>query len=109
DSSSLKTRAGLSLDRQALWTGAAGDVRRTHLYGIANLSYEWRDHTGVEVADTPVGSRDHRAWGELGFGGSYNWGDGAFTLYGEVSADTPLSDFGDAYNYRATVGFRANF
>lgn len=107
--SSLVTRSGISFDRQDRWSSASGDIRRAHVYGVANLAYQWRDETGVEVSGTPIASRDRSARGELGFGGSYSWGGGAFTVYGEVSADTPLADFGDAYTYKSTIGFRADF
>ena len=63
----------------------------------------------MDVSGTRIGRRERHAWGELGFGGSYVWGDGSYTLYGEVSADTPLADFGDAYTYKGSLGFRINF
>ncbi|MGN7726536.1 autotransporter-associated beta strand repeat-containing protein [Luteimonas sp. 22616] len=107
--SSLTTRGGLSLDHQTSWSSASGDVRRMHLYGVANLTYEWLDGTRVDVSGTPIGSRDRRMWGELGLGGSYQWGNGTYTLYTEVSADTPMADFGDAYGFKGTIGFRINF
>ncbi|MGY0798534.1 autotransporter-associated beta strand repeat-containing protein [Lysobacter sp. A286] len=107
--SSLKTRGGVSLDHQTSWSSASGDVRRTHLYGLANLTYEWRDGTGVDVSGTSIGSRDRRMWGELGLGGSYNWGRGAYTIYTEISADTPIADFGNAYGFKGTIGIRASF
>ncbi|MGY0556947.1 autotransporter-associated beta strand repeat-containing protein [Lysobacter sp. A421] len=106
---SLKTRGGVSLDHQTSWSSASGDVRRTHLYGLANLTYEWRDGTGVDVSGTSIGSRDRRMWGELGLGGSYNWGRGAYTIYTEISADTPIADFGNAYGFKGTIGIRASF
>lgn len=107
--SSLKTRGGLSLDHQKSWSSASGDVRRMHLYGVANLTYEWLDGTRVDVSSTSVASRDRRTSGELGLGGSYNWGGGVYTLYAEIAADTPIADFGDAYGFNGTIGFRASF
>jgi fibronectin-binding autotransporter adhesin len=106
---SLKTRWGLALDHQKSWSSASGDARRAHFYGVANLTYEWLDGTGVDVSGTSIASRDRRTWSELGVGGSYNWGGGAYTLYAEVSADTPIGDFGDAYSFKGTAGFRVNF
>ena len=42
-------------------------------------------------------------------GVSYNWGGGSYTLYTEISADSPVADFGDAYGFKGTIGFRVGF
>lgn len=101
---SLKTRWGLSLDHQTIDDGG----RRTHLYGVVNLSYEWLEGARVEVSGTHIANRDERLWGELGLGGSYSL-DGRFTLYTEISANTALKDFGDSYSLKGTVGLRVGF
>jgi len=106
---SLKTRWGLAIDQQTSWKGAAGDTRRTRLYTVMNLSYEWLDGAEADVSETPIVNRDHRLSGELGLGGSYSWGDDRFTLYTEVSGDTAIADFGAGYNLKGTVGFRVRF
>ncbi|HET6526816.1 autotransporter outer membrane beta-barrel domain-containing protein [Sphingopyxis sp.] len=106
---SLKTRGGLAIDHQTSWKGAAGDTRRTRLYTVVNLSYEWLDGAEADVSGTPIANRDHRLTGELGLGGSYSWGDDRFTLYTEVSGDTAIADFGAGYNLKGTAGFRVRF
>ena len=107
--SSLKTRWGISLDHQQSWDSPSGDMRRTHLYGLVNLTYEWLDGTRVDVSSTPVANRDRRLWGELGVGGSYSWGGDRFTLYTEISGDTSISDLGDGYGLKGTAGLRISF
>jgi fibronectin-binding autotransporter adhesin len=106
---SLKTRWGVAIDHQTSWKGRAGDTRRTRLYTVMNLSYEWLDGAGADVSGTPIANRDHRLAGELGFGGSYSWGDDRFTLYTEVSGDTAIADFGAGYSLKGTAGFRVKF
>ena len=106
---SLKTRWGLAVDHQTSWKGRAGDMRRTRLYTVMNLSYEWLDGAAADVSGTPIVNRDHRLSGELGLGGSYSWGDDRFTLYTEVSGDTAIADFGAGYNLKGTAGFRVRF
>ncbi|MBR2173181.1 autotransporter-associated beta strand repeat-containing protein [Sphingopyxis sp.] len=106
---SLKTRWGLAIDHQTSWKGRSGDTRRTRLYTVMNLSYEWLDGAEADVSGTPVANRDHRLSGELGLGGSYSWGDDRFTLYTEVSGDTAIADFGAGYNLKGTAGFRVRF
>ncbi len=106
---SLKTRWGLVIDHQTSWKGRAGDTRRTRLYTVMNLGYEWLDGAVADVSGTPIANRDHRLTGELGLGGSYSWGDDRFSLYTEVSGDTAIADFGAGYNLKGTAGFRVRF
>ncbi len=106
---SLKTRWGLAIDHQTNWKGREGDTRRTRLYTVMNLGYEWLDGAVADVSGTPIANRDHRLTGELGLGGSYSWGNDRFTLYTEVSGDTAIADFGAGYNLKGTAGFRVRF
>lgn len=106
---SLKTRWGFSLDHQSSWGGGAGDTRRSHVYGIVNISYDWLGSTRVDVSGTEIANGDHRLWGELGLGGSYSWGTDRFTLYSEIAADTPIADFAEGYSLRGSAGVRVRF
>ena len=96
---SLKTRWGLSIDRQDA---------KSHLYGVANLSYEWLDGTVTDVSGTPIARENHRLWGELGVGGSVLLGD-RLTLYTEASANTAVNDFGKSYSLKGVAGLRLAF
>jgi fibronectin-binding autotransporter adhesin len=100
---SLTTRGGLSLDHQSSWEGG-----QSHLYGIVNLNYEWLDGTRTMVAGTPLDHANERLWGELGLGASISWTKG-LTLYGEVSGNSALRDFGDSYTLKANAGIRLAF
>lgn len=106
---SLKTRWGLAIDHQASWKGRSGDTRRTHLYTVMNLGYEWLDGAVSDVSGTPIANRDHRLSAELGLGGSYSWGNDRFTLYTELSGDTAVADFGAGYNLKGSAGLRVRF
>lgn len=103
---SLRGRLGLSADWEDSWTDDDGKTRRNHVYGIANLYYEFLDGTEVDVAGTSVKSRPERLWGGLGFGGTHNWDDDKYSVYGEVSIDTSLESFADSYALNGTLGFR---
>lgn len=109
DGDSLESRLGLSLDWQQTQETAAGDERRTHLYGIAGLTYEWLDGTRVDVSGTPIAHRNDRLRGELGVGGSYSGSGDKLTLYTEITADTSIDNFGEGYSLRGTAGFRIRF
>jgi outer membrane autotransporter protein len=58
------------------------------------------------VSGTSFASSNDRLWGGIGGGGTFSWADGRYALYGEVSVNTSLKDFGDSYSYKGTAGFR---
>lgn len=112
---SLLARLGISLDHEVDLSGpsagsyAARADRRWHLYGIANLTYEFLGDSSVLVGDTRFNTRQNRLWGELGFGSSYNWQGDKYSVYGELGTRTALANFGDSYGISGTIGFRARF
>jgi outer membrane autotransporter protein len=103
---SLQGRLGLTLDHEDSWQNDNGMLNRTHVYGIANLYYEFLEGTRVDVAGTSFASEKDRLWGGLGVGGSYNWNDDKYSIYGEGLVNTSLNNFGDSYSLKGTVGFR---
>ncbi|HEV2502817.1 MAG TPA: autotransporter outer membrane beta-barrel domain-containing protein [Mesorhizobium sp.] len=109
DGDSLLGRLGVSLDRENSWTAANGTLTRSHLYGLANLRYEFLQGTRVEVATVDFANRTDRFWGEVGIGGSYNWNDDKYSVYGEGSVATSLSNFGDSNAIKGTLGFRVKW
>ncbi|TPO08124.1 autotransporter outer membrane beta-barrel domain-containing protein [Mesorhizobium sp. B1-1-5] len=98
-------RAGLSLDYEDAWTGAQGKVSRSHLYGIANLYYDFLDGNDVNVSGTALHEHDQPLWGSLGVGGSLSWADDRYTVYGEAFAKSSLKNFGDSRAIGAKLGF----
>ncbi len=106
---SLQGRLGLSIDRQNSWYNDKGLIDRTYVYGIANLYYEFLDGTKIDVSGTSFTSRNDRFWAGIGLGTSYNWNSDKYSLYGEGSINTSLSNFGDSYAYKGTVGFRVKW
>jgi outer membrane autotransporter protein len=106
---SLKGRLGFSADYENAWESASGTTTRTHLYGIANLYYEFLDGTEVEVSGVDFASENDRTWGGIGTGSSYNWNDDKYSIYSEVSVNTSLSNFADSYSLNGTAGFKVKF
>lgn len=100
---SLRSRWGISLDRQSEWDGG-----RSHVYGIVNLNYEWLDGTRAMVSGTALDYAKDRLWGELGLGASLAWRSGV-TLYGEVSGSSAFKSFTDSYTLKANAGVRIAF
>lgn len=103
---SLQGRIGLTLDRENSWQNDQGFLNRTHVYGIANLYYEFLEGTKVDVAGISFASEKERLWGGVGVGGTYNWNDDKYSIYGEGLINTSINNFGDSYTLKGTVGFR---
>ncbi|WP_269933322.1 autotransporter family protein [Aminobacter sp. HY435] len=104
--SSLQGRLGVTLDREKSWQNDKGLLNRTHVYGIANLYYEFLDGTRIDVDGVSFASRNDRLWGGVGLGGSYNWDDDKYSLFGEGLFNTSLNNFGDSYVLKAQLGLR---
>jgi outer membrane autotransporter protein len=105
----LKGRLGVSAEYQNAWADDKGRLQRASLYGIANLYYEFLHGTQVDVSTVHFASANDRLWGGIGAGGSYNWADDKYTLFGEVSVNTSLASFGDSYSLNRSAGFRVKW
>uniref|UniRef100_UPI00333E3DBB autotransporter family protein n=1 Tax=Castellaniella defragrans TaxID=75697 RepID=UPI00333E3DBB len=104
---SLQGRAGIALDYETSRQGAgAHSDRRTHLYAIANLYGEFLEGSRVDVAGVRFASKADPLWGGLGVGGSYDWGGGKYSVYGEGLVGTSLKNFGDSRSASGTIGVR---
>jgi fibronectin-binding autotransporter adhesin len=109
DAESLQSRLGFSLDHRKTWRDASGQLTRSSVYGIANLYYEFLGGTVVNVAGTTFANANERLWGGVGLGGTYNWADDKYALFGEVTVNTSLKDFGDSHSVNGTTGFRVRW
>lgn len=101
----LVGRAGMAVDYRSTWQGAAGPLD-SHLYAIINLYRDFEGATRVDVSGANLSSRNERLWGGVGVGGSLDWGNGRYSVYGEVQGKTGLSHFGDSHEATGTLGFR---
>jgi len=106
---SLRARFGLAVEQQTSWADEQGEIVRTAFHGIANVHYELLDGTSVDVGGTKIESQNDRAWGEIGVGGTYNWGDDGYALYGELSTSSSFQNFADSYTVKGTAGLRINW
>lgn len=106
---SLAGRLGISADYEAAWQDANGDAGRARFYGLANVSYELLGGTSTSIGANLVSSRKDSLWGGVGLGGSLDWADGRFSLFGEVGANTSLNNPGESYALDVTAGLKGNF
>lgn len=101
---SLQSRVGVTLDRE---TRAGKDgMDRSHVYGVANLYYEFLDGSTVDVSGSAFRSRPDRLWGGIGAGASYNWGKDKYSFYAEGLLNTSLAHMGSNRSLAGTVGLR---
>jgi fibronectin-binding autotransporter adhesin len=105
DGGGLTGRLGVTLDYDDSSEGDNG-LERTHWYGIANLYYELDNSTEIEVSGTALKAGADQLSGELGVGGSYDWDDDKYSLYGEASVRTRLDDLGASYGLNGNLGMR---
>ncbi|WP_439271084.1 autotransporter family protein [Pseudochrobactrum sp. HB0163] len=103
---SLLTRLGISIDHTNEWQDEAGKARRSHIYGIANLYYDFLDGSRSTVSGVQFVSENEPLWVGAGMGGSYNWNDDRYTLYGEASLNSSVRHFGDSFSVKANAGIK---
>ncbi|MBZ9767076.1 autotransporter-associated beta strand repeat-containing protein [Mesorhizobium sp. CA6] len=106
---SLIGRLGISADYEDQWADSAGQVRRAHVYGIANLYYDFLDGTDIDVSGVKLSSQNQKVWGGVGLGGSLDFGDGKYSVYGEALAKTSLASFGDSNVVSGKLGFSVHW
>ncbi|TPN54388.1 autotransporter outer membrane beta-barrel domain-containing protein [Mesorhizobium sp. B1-1-9] len=106
---SLLGRLGLSLDHQSQWQDRSGRTGHTNVYTIANLYYDFEDGSSVDLAGSTLSSRNERLWGGLGIGGTINWADDKFSVFGEAVARTGLENFGDSHALTGSLGLRVKW
>ena len=107
---SLQGRLGLTLDHASAWQNANGGMDRANIYGIVNLYNEFLGGTRVDLADqVSLASKKDRTWGGIGAGGSYNWDNDKYSIYGEGLINTSLNNFGDSYSVKGNAGFRVSW
>ncbi|WP_068882091.1 autotransporter-associated beta strand repeat-containing protein [Paramesorhizobium deserti] len=109
DGDSVIARMGLAVDHENQWQDQAGQTRRIHAYGIANLYYDFDSGTTIDVASTPFTTRNEPLWAGIGLGGSYNWNDDKFSIYGQALAKTSLDNFADSNVISGNIGIRVKW
>lgn len=101
----LVGRLGLSADYEADWQDESGESKQTHLYGVANLHYDFLDGSSVDVSGTAFASQNRGLWGGVGVGGSLSWADEQYSIFGEALVRGSVEDFGGNNALGAKVGF----
>jgi len=108
DDGALAGRLGLSVDYESTPRESDGSAR-THLYAIANLYYDFDGRTAVDVSGKALSAGHDQLAGGLGFGGSYNWDEDRYSLYGEASVRRGLDGSADNYGVNGNIGFKGRW
>lgn len=103
---SLEGRLGVAFNYEH---NDPGDSYRLHSYVIPNVYYEFLDGAEVNIAGLGYHNKGERLWGGLSVGGTLDWNEDMFSVYGEVTARTGLEDFGNSREFAGELGFRINF
>lgn len=106
---SLEGRLGIAANYENTFTADAGDERRVKLYVIPNVYNEFREKAKLSIADTTFKTGGDRVWGGIGLGGSFDWGDSAYSIYGEIGRRASLEHFDSSRDIYGDIGFRIAF
>ena len=106
---SLQGRLGLNLNYENAWTGSDGKMRRNTVYGTLDFINEFMGKNKVAVSGVPFSNKARRQWVSLDLGGTYNWDNDKFSLFGELAAQTALSHFGKSRGFLGVVGLRVRW
>ena len=110
DHDSLEGRLGVAANYEISRVGADGQVNRTLIYGLANVYREFKGKSKVEVSGIRYDSRGGaRTWVGGFVGGSHNWKNDRFSVYGELGARGGTTKMSKNYEFTADVGFRIMF
>jgi outer membrane autotransporter protein len=93
---SLTGRIGLAANYQNSFTGADG--RKVDI-----------GENRIDYAGTRMATDDDRSWGGIGMGGTYQWAEAKYALYGEATINTALNHFADSYTIRGNLGFQVRW
>ncbi|CNH68259.1 autotransporter outer membrane beta-barrel domain-containing protein [Yersinia pekkanenii] len=109
DGDSLRGRVGVSLDKETAWTAKDGTTRRTHIYSNVDLHNEFLNGSKVHVSGVEFATRDERQSVGVGAGGTYEWQNGRYAVYGNVNLLSATRNAGDNHTVGGTIGARVSW
>ncbi|MDM7852273.1 autotransporter-associated beta strand repeat-containing protein [Pseudochrobactrum kiredjianiae] len=108
-SRSLTGRLGLAANHNIQWQDSEGRNNRTHFYALANVYYEFAGDSEITVSETGFVSRNERLNTSISAGGSFNWADDKYSIYGEARFATGINSIGKNNEVGGTVGLRTRW
>jgi len=111
----LVGRIGVSLDKETEWTAEDGTKSRSHIYGLANLYYDFSDGTKVTVSGesgangVAFRNSSDRLQAGVAVGASFNLDEDRVSIFGEARLTTSLENPGNSFGVAANAGLRIKF
>lgn len=109
DGDSLLARVGVSGDRKAEWQAKDGTKTRTWLHLNLDVIQEMADGTTTDIEEVQFSSRDARTTVAAGVGGTLDWHDGRYAVYGKVGVQSSPHNPSDNYGAGGNVGVRISW
>lgn len=105
ETSAVKGRAGLRLNRQAEWSDVSGHMRSFTFHATGNMRRDFTQGTVVNVADTALDQKQKRLWVEGGLGATYVW-NRKLSLFTETAYSRAVTG-GRNNSFRPSLGLQA--
>lgn len=102
-------RLGLAVNYRQDWLGDDNLNRSSDLYVIANINQNLLSVAKVDISNKSFDITNDKTWADIGLGGTYNWANGKYALYGEGALGTSLNNFSDSYTANITAGFKVKW
>lgn len=105
----LEGRLGLALNYEKSHLDSSGKMRRNKLYILGNIHQEFKGDSTVSISGVDYESKMNNTWVSVGVGGSHNWDNDRFSIYGELSLASSTKKFGEEYELAGEIGLRIAF
>lgn len=106
---SLEGRLGMALNYENNYLDDSGMPHRNKLYMLGNVYHEFEGDSKISISNVDYESKLSDTWLGIGIGGSHNWDDDRFSLYGETGVRSSTRKFGNEYELTAEIGLRVAF
>ena len=105
----LEGRLGLALNYEKSQLDSSGKIKRNKLYILGNIHQEFKGDSTVSVSGVDYESKMNNTWLSVGVGGSHNWNNDKYSIYGELSLASSTRKFGEEYEVAGEIGLRIAF
>lgn len=109
EAQSLKAHFGLAAEYRDSWKADDGSTSHLKMHGGVNFFNEFLGNNRVNVSGVALESRKEPQWIGVSLGGTYNWADDKYSLYGEVGAATSFANFGQSHELKGSLGLRVHW
>ncbi|UQZ89918.1 hypothetical protein C4J81_12130 [Deltaproteobacteria bacterium Smac51] len=106
---SLEARLGLAVNYENSYEASPGMVSRNKFYGLVNYYHEFKGESTVSLNKVKHKSQINDNWVGLAVGGTHNWANDQYSIYGELGARSSTEHFGSEREFTGELGVRLAF